>query len=114
MPAVPSSPYTYDANDRLTNDTYDDNGNTTAAGGAVLAYDFENRITSVNGGAVSFVYDGDGNRVARIANGVRTDFLVDDRNPTGHAQVVEEIVGGAVERVYTYGLGLIGQRSRGR
>jgi RHS repeat-associated protein len=110
--AVPTAPSAYDSNDRLTTDTYDDNGNTTGMGGAILTYDFEHRITSVNDGAVSFVYDGDGNRVAKTVNGTRTDFLVDDQNPTGYAQVLEEIVAGAVERVYTYGVGLIGQQSR--
>lgn len=50
------------------------------------------------------VYDGDGNRVAKTVNGVTTRYLVDDLNPTGYAQVVEETVGGAVTRQYTYGL----------
>ena len=58
----------------------------------------------MNGGAVTIVYDGDGNRVAKTANGVTTQYLVDDLNPTGYPQVVEEIVGGAVARQYTYGL----------
>jgi len=34
---------------------------------------------------------------------------VDDRNLTGYAQVLEEIVGGTVQRVYTYGLNRISQ-----
>jgi RHS repeat-associated protein len=59
---------------------------------------------------VSFVYNGDGMRVAKTAGGVTTGFLVDDRNPTGYAQVLEEVVGGAVERSYTYGLKLISQK----
>src|ERR1035437_1520267 len=50
------------------------------------------------------IYDADGNRVAKIANGVTTQYLVDDLNPTGYAQVVEEVVNGAVTRQYTYGL----------
>jgi RHS repeat-associated protein len=33
-----------------------------------------------------------------------TRYLVDDLNPTGYGQVVEEIVSGAVTRQYTYGL----------
>ncbi len=38
-------------------------------------------------------------------NGVKTYYLVDDLNPTGYAQVVEELNGaGATERTYTYGL----------
>jgi len=50
------------------------------------------------------VYDGDGNRVARTSGGVTTTYLVDTENPTGLAQVLEELVGGAVQRVYTHGI----------
>ena len=39
---------------------------------------------TMNGGAVKLIYDGDGNRVAKIANGVTTQYLVDDLNPTGY------------------------------
>ena len=63
----------------------------------------------MNGGAVSIVYDGDGNRVAKTVGGVMTRYLVDDLNPTGYAQVIEETVGGVVEREYTYGLQRISQ-----
>jgi RHS repeat-associated protein len=110
LAAVPSAGYAYDANDRLTSHTYDADGNTVGSGGAAYAYDFESRLTAINGGAVAYVYDGDGNRVSQMVGGVTTRFLVDDRNPTGYAQVVEEIEGGALRRVYTYGLARIGQR----
>src|ERR1019366_9190901 len=50
-----------------------------------------------------------GNRVAKTVGGATTRYLVDDRNLTGYAQVLEEIVGGAVQRVYTYGLNRISQ-----
>ena len=61
-------------------------------------------------------YDGDGNRVKKTvaATGVTTYYLVDDRNPSGYAQVLEEwtAAGGAtnLSRVYNYGLALISQR----
>ena len=58
----------------------------------------------MNGGAVQMLYDGDGNRVAKSANGVLTRYLVDELNPTGYAQVVDELTSGAVTRTYTYGL----------
>jgi RHS repeat-associated protein len=108
---VPVSPanYTYDANDRLLSDAYESNGNTVASGGAVFTYDFENRLKTKNGTEVVMVYDGDGNRVAKTVGGVTTRHLVDDRNLTGYAQVLEEIVGGVVQRVYTYGLNRISQ-----
>src|SRR5439155_22347886 len=107
--SVPPASYSYDANDRLTTDTYDADGNTTASSGNTYAYDFENRLISQNSGAVTIVYDGDGNRVARTTGGVATKYLVDDRNLTGYAQVLEEIIGSAVQRVYTYGLNRISQ-----
>ena len=50
-----------------------------------------------------------GNRVSKTVGGVTTKYLVDDLNPTGYAQVVEEVVGGSVTRQYTYGLQRISQ-----
>ena len=72
--------------------TYDSNGNTLTTGGKTFAYDSENRLKSMNGGAVSIVYDSDGNRVAKTISGATTHYLVDDLNPTGYPQVVEELV----------------------
>lgn len=101
---------TYDRNDRLANDAYDANGNTKLSAGVRYAYDWENRLTEVNNGAVAYAYDGDGNRVSKTVGGVTTSYLVDANNPTGYAQVVEELQGGAVVRQYTYGHDLISQR----
>jgi RHS repeat-associated protein len=50
------------------------------------------------------VYDGDGNRVSETAGSVTTNYLVDTVNPTGYAQVVDELQGSAVSRTYSYGL----------
>lgn len=47
---------------------------------------------------------GFGNRVAKTVNGVTTRYPVDDLNPTGSAQVFDELTSGAVTRTYTYGL----------
>lgn len=101
---------TYDENNRLVGDTFDLNGNTIGSGGNAFAYNFENRLTSVNGGAVSYVYDGDGNRVSKTEGGVTTRYLIDTNNLTGHAQVFEELRSGAVVRQYTYGHDLVSQR----
>jgi RHS repeat-associated protein len=60
-------------------------------------------------GAATFVHDGDGNRAAKTSGGVTTQYLVDDANPTGLAQVAEEVVNGAVTRRYVYGLARISQ-----
>jgi RHS repeat-associated protein len=104
--AVASSNSTYDNNDRLSSDAYDANGNTVSSNGNGYGYDFENRLLKLNAGTaneVSYVYDGDGNRVSKTVGGVTTKYLVDVNNLTGYAQVVEEIVSGAVQRVYVYG-----------
>lgn len=110
MLAVPSATYTYDANDRLTTETYDADGNLKVSGGATYNYTFEDRLSEVNSGTVSFTYDGDGNRVSKTVGGVTTKYLVDSANPTGYAQVVEEIVNGSVQRAYVFGHDLISQR----
>jgi RHS repeat-associated protein len=131
-PGIVSQMFDYDANDRLTSDTYDDNGNTVAAtmrhpeSGLSYpvsdAYDFENRLIrrTEAGKTVTIVYDGDGNRVKKTVttstNTVTTWFLVDTVNPTGYAQVLEEVTqltphtSPLTTRVYSYGHDLISQQ----
>ena len=110
IPGIPTTGFSYDADDRiLSTESYDANGNTTVFGSRTFTYDFANRLKSMNGGAVTLVYDGDGNRAAKTVGGATTRYLVDNLNPTGYAQVVEEVVGGAVQRTYTYGLQRINQ-----
>jgi RHS repeat-associated protein len=99
----------YNQDDELTGEGYDANGNVTSSGGKLFAYDSQNELVSMNGGAVQMLYDGDGNRVAKsvTANGVTTitRYLVDDLNPTGLPQVMDELNGsGVVTRTYAYGL----------
>jgi RHS repeat-associated protein len=98
----------YDANDRVSTDTFDSNGNTTINSGQTNVYDFENRL--VQRGGVKIVYDGDGNRVKETVATVTTSYLVADQNPTGYAQVLDELQGGSVTRTYSYGLELINER----
>jgi RHS repeat-associated protein len=109
IPGIGTGAFTYDADDRLNTDTYDANGNTLTSGGKTFAYDFENRLKSMNNGAVTILYDADGNRVAKTVNGATTRYLVDTLNPTGYAQVVEEVTGTTASRTYTYGLQRISQ-----
>lgn len=104
LAGVTSGSFSYNPGDELASETYDANGNVTAANGNAYQYDSQNELVSMNGGAVSMVYDGDGNRVSKTVNGVTTRYLVDELNPTGYAQVVEETVNGAPQRTYTYGL----------
>jgi len=99
---VVSNAYSYDADDRLGSDQYDGNGNTVLSAGVADAYDFENHL--IQKGAVTVVYDGDGNRVSETVGGVTTNYLVDTMNPTGYAQVVDELQNSTVTRTYSYGL----------
>ncbi|MGB0012208.1 MAG: RHS repeat-associated core domain-containing protein [Candidatus Sulfotelmatobacter sp.] len=55
-------------------------------------------------GLLSMVYDGDGNRVSETVGSTTTKFLVDDKNPTGYTQVIDELVNGSVTKTYAYGL----------
>ena len=107
---VPSQSSSYDANDRLTSDGYDNNGNTTTNNGNSYAFDYENHLTTLNGGSARYEYDGDGNRVAKTVGGVTTNYLVDTNNPTGYAQVVDELQDGTVFRSFTYGHDRISER----
>ena len=93
IPGIPTGSATFDANDRLSTETYDNNGNTTVSGARTFAYDFENRLKSMN----------------NSVSGVTTRYLVDDLNPTHYAQVVEELTGTTVTRSYTFGLQRISQ-----
>ncbi len=108
--AVPGGSFSYDANDRLTTDVYDANGNTTSSAGITNTYDFENRM--LTHGSLSLTYDGDGNRVSETVGGTTTKFLVDDRNPTGLPQVLDEVVSGSVTSTYAYGLNRISENQQ--
>jgi RHS repeat-associated protein len=108
IPGYPGGASSYNANDQLGTDTYDADGNTMQSVGLGYAYDFENHLVQQAG--LTIVYDGDGNRVAKTSPSGMTQFLVDMLNPTGYAQVMEELQTGAVTRTYTWGLELISER----
>jgi RHS repeat-associated protein len=109
IPGYPGGLTNYNANDQISTDSYDNDGNTTASNGVGYVYDFENHLVQAGGG-ISIVYDGDGNRVSKTVAGVTTTFLVDDQNPTGYAQVVYESTAGSsapnreVSHTFVYGL----------
>lgn len=98
----------FDPNDRLSTDTYDANGNTTAATvasiGVVDTYDFRVRLIRREAGLqiIDLTYDGAGNRVSKTVDGERTDYLVDTNTLTGYAQVVEERSSGTTANAYRY------------
>ena len=112
----------------MNTDTYDNNGNTLVGRLSLSStspdnYDFENRLVTEQPAAqttIDILYDGDGNRVSKTVttatNTTTTCFVVDDLNPSGYAQVLEELSildppssTIAVTAVYTYGHTLISQ-----
>ena len=106
----------FNNNDQLTTDVYDSNGNTRTNGSNTYLYDVENRLTNavVGGTNLTNIYDGDGNRVKKIVGTTTNFYLIDNRNPTGYPQVLEELSTVATpDRLYTYGLDLISQRQSG-
>ena len=111
LASLVSQARSFDTNDRVIGESYDASGNTLTLGTATYTYEFENRMASgTNGSTVSMQYDGDGNRVARTEGTSSTRYLVDDVNPTGYAQIAEELAGGSVTRVYAHGLDRLSQR----
>src|SRR6267142_6556394 len=114
LPGYPGGLSNYNANDRLSTDTYDNDGNTTVSNGVGYAYDFENHLVQAGAG-ISFVYDGDGNRVSKTVAGVTTQYLVDTQNPTGYPQVVYESFSGGTapnreqSHTFSYGLELVNE-----
>ena len=131
IPGLATQSFSYNVNDRLAGDTYDANGNTKTAGAQssptvgpagvspapVLGadnYNSSNQLTTrnaPNGDSVQLIHDGDGNKVRQITTRggftTTTTYLVDDMNPTGYAQVLEEKVNGSLTKVYTFGHDLI-------
>ncbi len=109
LAALTSQSSTYDANDRISGDTFDANGNTLTSRGHTFRYDFEDRLTQYDT-AVLMAYDGDGNRVARGESAATIRYLIDEQTPVGYPQVAEELLDGVVIRAYTYGPMRISQR----
>ena len=108
LTGVPSGTWSFNTDDEISSETYDQSGNVLSTGGKSFTYDSENHMTSMtaSGTAVSMAYDGYGNRVSKTVNAATTKYLVeDDVNPTGYPQVFDELNGaGQVTRTYTYGL----------
>jgi RHS repeat-associated protein len=107
LSGINSGTFGYNADDELSSESYDQNGNTTYTDSKSFTYDSENHLMTMSetGTSATVQYDGFGNRVSKTVNGVTTRYLVDDLNPTGLPQVMDELNGsGLVERTYAYGL----------
>jgi RHS repeat-associated protein len=120
--------YIYDNNNRLTstqlgtevtNFTYDLNGSMTSRsnGTQTVIYswvnDGENKLVGVSDGTTTsqFIYDGMGDRVATITNGIRTNYLTAGSLPQ---VVLEYDANGLITADYTQGLSLIRKRDGSR
>ena len=68
---APQASSLYNGNNQLKSGSYDAAGNQTVVNGNAVAYDAENRQTSVAyaGSAETYVYDGDGRRVEKVQPG---------------------------------------------
>jgi len=114
LAGVSSTTNTFNGNDHISGEVFDRNGNAvTNANSIGLGFDAEDRLTNYNNGAVVVVYNGDGIRVKKTVGGTTTLFLVDDLNPSGFSQVLEELsaTNATPVRLYTHGRNLISQRN---
>ena len=100
--------YTYDPrNNRLQaaggdGFAYDDEGRLTNGYGATYAFDDEHRLTEI-GNDAQFIYDGRGNRVEAVRNGVVTRYIYD-----ASGNLLAEADGeNRITRYYIYGRGLM-------
>ncbi|MEW8150669.1 MAG: polymorphic toxin-type HINT domain-containing protein [Candidatus Thiodiazotropha endolucinida] len=113
--------YTYDRNDRLTQQggtsyTYDNNGNTLTetldSTTTTYSYNARNELVSVvqGGNTTEYGYNPNGIRSSKRENGVTTRYIVDENRD--YAQVLIED-DGTVQVSYTYGDDLISQDRSG-
>jgi RHS repeat-associated protein len=115
LAGVASTSSIYDQDDRVSGESFNANGDQTTREGRSQSFDSQDRLIGASGTGVPVVsvsYDGDGNRVSETVDGVTVGYLVDDQNPTGWAQVVEERTALSVGRVWTFGRRAISQRAK--
>ena len=106
---IASGGFSYDGDDRLSGLTWDSNENLLGQGPLTLQYDGFDRLTGATG-QISYLYNSFDDRVGKTGASGTTRYLIDDQNPTGLPQVVEELVGGVVTRSYLHGLRRINQK----
>ena len=131
VPGLSAQSFGYDVNDRLTSDTYDANGNTTVgqvpqptasqvpvpsrprrrSPTATTSKTGSRRAPAAASTSACFT-TATASAWPRPSTARPSTYLVDELNPTGYAQVVEERTNGAVTRTYTYGHDLLAQDTR--
>ena len=87
--------------------TYSDNGcltNSTGQGGVEYTWNYDNRLTSIENGStnISYIYDAQGSRVARIENGLTNTYILNYADPLKRPLCVLD-ADGDVERYYIWG-----------
>jgi len=113
---VSDTTYTYNPANQIqtagaTVFTSDDNGNlrTQTTGGVTtnFNYDFEDRLTSATNVATSaqYIYNGLGQRLARIQNGATTRFVLDPTSRLPRVLAETDVLGN-ITNYFTHGLGL--------
>lgn len=107
--------YVYDEENRLIQAgnmalTFDNNGNLLTMGADTFAYDFRNRLiqSTIDGIITSYQYDGTGNRLAKIEDGMVTRYTLDVSDSLSDV-LTETDKSGVITAYYVYGLGLIAQ-----
>ena len=104
-----STSYTYDIANRLTGVngvtyTWDNNGNLLNDGTAAYTYDYNNKLVGLTQGTdvYQYAYNGLGDRIRQIVNGVTTDYVLDIN--TGLTQVLQDGT-----NTYLYGVNRVSQ-----
>jgi RHS repeat-associated protein len=104
-----STSYVYDVGNRLSSVdgvayTWDNNGNLLSDGASTYSYDYNNKLVGLSQGTdvYQYVYNGLGDRVQQIVNGVTTDYVLDIN--TGLTQVLQDGT-----NTYLYGVNRIAQ-----
>ena len=104
--------YVYDAEDRLSEENgvanaFDAKGNQTRSGDATYGYDFDDRLVRAETGVAQFDfgYNGLGQRLFRVANGLETRFVLDPSGPLSRV-LMETDASGTPSAYYVHGLGL--------
>ena len=97
-----SPSYTLNAANRIIDPGFihDSSGNMTHDASHAYTFDAENRISTVDSGAASYLYDANGKRVRKTANGVTTDYVNDPAGSFGG-----EMQGSTWTKGYAYASG---------